>query len=168
MEDLFVFGTSRSSNELKSVPQPPCQLRLMKRYFWSHKISHLWLKIGLFKANFDLFLQVFCSTDHIYAYFKLEIDQELPYTYGKVGWGHLAPLQVPFEVRGHPKIGQKTAKMTGCHIERKNQPGNWLMCHNTPQTMGKDILDTFIPHPGVIPGPGGSENGCFLGKKISY
>ena len=85
MEDLFVFGTSRSSNELKSVPQPPCQLRLMKRYFWSHKISHLWLKIGLFKANFDLFLQVFCSTDHIYAHFKLEMDQELPYTYGKVG-----------------------------------------------------------------------------------
>ena len=85
MEDLGVFGTSRSSNELKSVPQPPCQLRLMKRYFWSHKISHLWLKIGLFKANFDLFLQVFCSTDHIYAYFKLEMDQELPYTYGKVG-----------------------------------------------------------------------------------
>ena len=85
MEDLGVFGTSRSSNELKSVPQPPCQLRLMKRYFWSHKISHLWLKIGLFKAIFDLFLQVFCSTDHIYAYFKLEMDQELPYTYGKVG-----------------------------------------------------------------------------------
>ena len=85
MEDLGVFGTSRSSNELKSVPRPPCQLRLMKRYFWSHKISHLWLKIGLFKAIFDLFLQVFCSTDHIYAYFKLEMDQELPYTYGKVG-----------------------------------------------------------------------------------
>ena len=85
MEDLCVFGTSRSSNELKSVPQPPCQLRLMKRYFWSHKICHLWLKIGLFKAMFGLFLQVFCSTDHIYAYFKLEMDQELPYTYGKVG-----------------------------------------------------------------------------------
>ncbi len=85
MEDLFVFGTSRSSNELKSVPQPPCQLRMMKRYFWSHKICHLWLKIGLFKAMFGLFLQVFCSTDHIYAYFKLEMDQELPYTYVKVG-----------------------------------------------------------------------------------
>ena len=41
----------------------------------------------------------------------------------------------------------------------KNQPGNWLMCHNTPQAMGKDILDTFIPHPGVIPGPVGSKNG---------
>merc|ERR1711894_742202 len=51
MEDLFVFGTSRSSNELKSVPQPPCQLRLMKRYFWSHKICHLWLKIGLFLSH---------------------------------------------------------------------------------------------------------------------
>ena len=59
MEDLGVFGTSRSSNELKSVPQPPCQLRLMKRYFWSHKICHLWQKISLFKAIFDLFLQVF-------------------------------------------------------------------------------------------------------------
>ena len=60
---------------------------------------------------FGLFLQVFCSTDHIYAYFKLEMDQELPYTYGKVGWGHLAPLQVPFQVRGRPKMAHLGPKM---------------------------------------------------------
>ena len=53
-------------------------------------------KKGIFLAIFGLFLQTFCSSDYIYAYFKLEMDQELPYTYGKVGWGHLAPLQVPF------------------------------------------------------------------------
>ena len=40
------------------------------------------------------------------------------------------------------------------------------MGQNTPQAMGKDVLGTFMPHPGVIPGPGGSKNGCFvLGKK---
>ena len=47
----------------------------------------------------------------IYAYFKLEMDQELPYTYGKVGWGHLAPLQVPFQVRGRPKMAHLGPKM---------------------------------------------------------
>ena len=31
------------------------------------------------------------------------------------------------------------------------------MGQNTPQAMGIDVLDTFMPHPGVIPGPGGSE-----------
>ena len=55
--------------------------------------------------------------------------------------------------------------MTGCHIEQKNQPGNWIMHQSTPQAMGKDVLDTFMPDPGVIPGPGGSKNGCFGGKK---
>ena len=39
------------------------------------------------------------------------------------------------------------------------------MGQNTPQAMIMDVLGTFMPHPGVIPGPGGSENGCFLGKK---
>ena len=39
------------------------------------------------------------------------------------------------------------------------------MGQNTPQAMGKGVLGTFLPHPGVIPGPGGSENGCFLGQK---
>ena len=55
--------------------------------------------------------------------------------------------------------GSKIAKMTGYYIEQKNQPGNWIMGQNTPQAMGKDVLGTFMPHPGVIPGPGGSENG---------
>ena len=46
-----------------------------------------------------------------------------------------------------------------------NPPGNWKRGQNTPQAMGKDVLGTFMPHPGVIPGPGGSENWCFLGQK---
>ena len=44
-----------------------------------------------------------------------------------------------------------------------NPPGNWIMGQNTSQAMGIDVLDTFMPHPGVIPGPGGSENGWFWG-----
>ena len=39
------------------------------------------------------------------------------------------------------------------------------MGQNTSQAMGIDVLDTFMHHPGVIPGPGGSKNGCFGGKK---
>ena len=31
------------------------------------------------------------------------------------------------------------------------------MCHNTPQAMEKDMLGTLMPHPGVIPGPGGPK-----------
>ena len=58
---------------------------------------------------------------------------------------------------------KKSAKMKGCHIERKNQPGNMIIGHNTSQAMGKGVLDTFMPHPGVIPGPGGSKNGWFWG-----
>ena len=50
--------------------------------------------------------------------------------------------------------GSKIAKMTGCHIEQKKQPGNWIMNQNTHQAMGKDVLGTFTPHPGGIPGPG--------------
>ena len=53
---------------------------------------------------------------------------------------------------------KKTAKMTWCHIEQKIKPGNWLFGHITPQAMGKDMFDTFMAHPGVIPGPGGSKN----------
>ena len=44
--------------------------------------------------------------------------------------------------------------MTGCHIEQKNQPGNWKMGQNTPQAMWKDVLGAFMHHPGAIPGPG--------------
>ena len=42
-----------------------------------------------------------------------------------------------------------------------NPPGNWKMGQNTPQAVGKGVLDTFMPHPGIIPGPGGAKNGCF-------
>ena len=79
-------------------------------------------------------------------------------------WALLCPIQVPFQAQVGPKMGVfgvKTAKMTGCHIEQKNQPGNCKMGQDTPQAMGKDVLGSFMPHPGVIPGPGGSENGCF-------
>ena len=46
--------------------------------------------------------------------------------------------------------------MTWCHIEQKIKPGNWLLGHITPQAMGKDMFDTFMAHPGVIPGLGGT------------
>ena len=39
------------------------------------------------------------------------------------------------------------------------------MGQNTPQAMKIDALDTFMPHPGVIPGLCGSKSECFLGKK---
>ena len=45
--------------------------------------------------------------------------------------------------------------------QTNNTPGNWEMGQNTPQAMGKDVLGTFMPHPGVIPGLGGFENGRF-------
>ena len=50
--------------------------------------------------------------------------------------------------------------MTWCHIEQKIKPGNWLLGHITPgpQAMGKDMFDTFMAHPGEIPGPSGSKN----------
>ena len=57
--------------------------------------------------------------------------------------------------------------MTGCHIEQKNQPGNWIMGQNTPQAMGKYVLGTFMPHSGAIPGPGWSKNGYFWGYKTA-
>ena len=57
--------------------------------------------------------------------------------------------------------GSKIAKMTGCHIEQKNQPGNWIMGQYSPQAMGKDVVGTFMPHSGAIPGPGSSKMGIF-------
>ena len=62
-------------------------------------------------------------------------------------------------------FGSKTAQMTGCHIRGKNQHGNWIMGQNTPQAMRIDASDTFMPHPGVIPGLGGSKSRRFWVKK---
>ena len=45
--------------------------------------------------------------------------------------------------------------------QTNNTPGNWEMGQNTPQAMGEDVLDTFMPHPGAIPGPGSSKMGIF-------
>ena len=33
--------------------------------------------------------------------------------------------------------------------QTNNTPGNWEMGQNTPQAMGKDVLGTFMPHPGA-------------------
>ena len=80
-------------------------------------------------------------------------------------WALLWPIQVSFQVQVGPKMGvfwSKIAKMKGCHIDQKNQPGNWIMGQNTLQAIGKDVLGTYTPHPGDFPCPGGSKNGCFL------
>ena len=53
--------------------------------------------------------------------------------------------------------------MTGCHNEQKNQPGNWKIGRNTPQAMGKDVLGTFMHHPGAL--PVGPKMGVFGVKK---
>ena len=58
---LCAKGTSKSSNELKSWPQPPCQLRLMKIYFLRHNISHLWLKIAIIWPFFSHFWPIFAD-----------------------------------------------------------------------------------------------------------
>ena len=66
-------------------------------------------------------------------------------------WALLCPNQVSFQVQLGPKMGDlwlKIAKMTGCHIEQKKQPGNWIMGQNTPQAMGIVMLGTFMPYPG--------------------
>ena len=94
--------------------------------------------------------------------------QYLTNMYGKVVWGHSAPLQVSFQVRGRPKKTIICVKID--HDDRlpyppKNLPGNWKMWQNTSQSMGKHVLDTFMHHPGANPGPGGSKNGCFLGRE---
>ena len=39
------------------------------------------------------------------------------------------------------------------------------MGQNTPQAMIIDVLGTFMPHPGVSPGPGWAKNGYFRVKK---
>ena len=80
-------------------------------------------------------------------------------------WALLWPIQVSFQVQVGPKMGvfwSKIAKMKGCHIDQKSQPGNWIMGQNTLQAIGKDVLGTYTPHPGDFPCPGGSKNGCFL------
>ena len=61
MKDLCGRGTSKSSNELKSWPQPPCQLRLIKIYFLRHNISHLWLKMAIIWPFFSHFWPIFAD-----------------------------------------------------------------------------------------------------------
>ena len=40
------------------------------------------------------------------------------------------------------------------------------MGQNTPQEMGLDVLGIFMHHPGINPGPGWPENGCFWDNAI--
>ena len=61
MDNMCVFGTSRTSNGLKSGPQSTCHLILMKIYFLSHKISHLWLKIAIIWPIFSHFWPIFAG-----------------------------------------------------------------------------------------------------------
>ena len=76
---------------------------------------------------------------------------------------------MPFSSQGADKkktfFGVKMDHHGRLPYKAYNPPGNWIMGQNTPQAMGKDVLGTFMAHPGVIPGPGGSENGCFFGQK---
>jgi len=41
----------------------------------------------------------------------------------------------------------------------------WIMGQNTPQAIGKGVWGTFMPHPGVNPGPDGPKK-VVLGLKI--
>ena len=66
-------------------------------------------------------------------------------------WALLWPIQVSFQVQVGPKMGvfwSKIAKITGCHIERRKQPGNRIMGQNTHRAMGIVMLGTFLPYPG--------------------
>ena len=45
-------------------------------------------------------------------------------------------------------FGSTIAKITGCHIERRKQPGNRIMGQNTHRAMGIVMLGTFLPYPG--------------------
>ena len=75
---------------------------------------------------------------------------------------------MPFSSQGADKktlFGVKMDHHGRLPYKAYNPPGNWIMGQNTSQAMGIDVLDTFMHHPGVIPGPGGSENGCFFGQK---
>ena len=51
------------------------------------------------------------------------------------GWDHLAPLQVLFQVGGHPKMAIFGAKMDHdgrLPYQSNNPPGNWLMGKTLP------------------------------------
>ena len=76
----------------------------------------------------------------------------------------LCIIQVPFQVRERPKIpffGVKMDHDGGLPYPPKNPPGNWKMWQNTPVGMEKHGLDTFMHHPGVIPGDGASKKGLW-------
>ena len=57
--------------------------------------------------------------------------------------------------------------MRRCYNWQNNQPGKRGKGQNTSQAIGKDVSDTFRPHPVIIPGQGGSKNWCFSGTKAA-
>ena len=59
---------------------------------------------------------------------------------GKDVLGTYTPHPGDFPCPGGSKNGCFLVKLTGCHIEQNNQPGNWIMGPNTPQAMGIVML----------------------------
>ena len=81
---------------------------------------------------------------------------------------HLALLQVPFPGQGAAKNARFRVKMDNdgrLPYQPNKPPGKWIMGQNTPQVIGNGAWGTFMPHPGVNPGPNGPKMGV-LGLKI--
>ena len=81
---------------------------------------------------------------------------------------HLALLQVPFPGQGAAKNARFRVKMDNdgrLPYQPNKPPGKWIMGQNTPQVIGNGAWGTFMPHPGVNPGPNGPKMGVF-GLKI--
>ena len=81
---------------------------------------------------------------------------------------HLALLQVPFPGQGAAKNARFQVKMDNngrLPYQPNKPPGKWIMGQNTPQVIGNGAWGTFMPHPGVNPGPNGPKMGV-LGLKI--
>ena len=83
-----------------------------------------------------------CHIDQKKTIWKLDNGPKHTPSYGERCVGHFyAPSRCHSRSRWVRKwvfLGSKTAKMTGCHIRGKIQPGNKIMDQNTPTVMGID------------------------------